>query len=248
MLVVDAPRWSDVVSTLHGFAICTFAVPVERLARLLPPYLEPEVVRMDDGTERALVSAVTFRNVDFHVGFAPCVRLIAEQTNFRAYVRRGGQQAVYFFGTTLGSPFVLIPKLVWRLPWAYGRHDCTFDFDASGRCREYAWSATSAHGVETLRARGTGVGVGRIDGFADEATTAAVLTHPLVGFVRRSDGADATYSVEHERLALERAEAQEARFELFERLGLVAPGASPHSLLVMPRTRFVVRLPPRRVE
>ena len=58
-----------------------------------------------------------------------------------------------------------------------------------------------------------------------------MLTHPLVGYVRRRDGRYATYSVDHGALALERAEASVARFALFERLGLVTPGAI-HSVAV----------------
>lgn len=247
MLVVASPRLTDVVSTLRGFAICTYDVPVAALARLLPPFLTPEVVRLDDGRTRALVSAVTFRNEDFHVGFAPFVRLVAEQTNFRAYVRRGDARAVVFFGTTLGSPFVVMPRYLWRLPWAYGRHRVDFAFGAGGGCERYEWHARSEHGEERLVARGLGEPTGRLDGFADAESTALVLTHPLVGYVRRRDGVQVTYSVDHEPLAMERARPEQARFELFERLGLVERGASPHSLLVMPETRFVVRLPPRRV-
>lgn len=246
-LVALAPRLTDVVSTLEGFAITTFTVPVDALARLLPRELSPEVVRCDDGREVALVSAVTFRNVQLHVGFAPFIRLVACQTNFRAYVRRGDARAVHFFGTTFGSRFVVLPRYVWQLPWAYGRHETTFDFGMDGLCRKYVFRATSAHGEEHVEATGTGVKLGRLDGFTDEAATRAVLTHPLVGFVRRRSGSYATYGVDHPLLDLEVARANIARFELFTRLGLVEENAAPHSVLVMPETRFIVRLPPRGV-
>lgn len=248
MLVLLRPRLTDVVSTLIGFGITTFDVDAQALRRLLPPGLSPDLVTLDDGRERAIVSAVTFRNEDFHVGFAPFVRLRAEQTNFRAYVRRGRERAVYFFGTTLGSRFVLLPRTVWRLPWAFGKHATDFDFASDGRCRSYRWQARSSHGEEHLEATGTGESIGRLDGFADAPSAARVLTHPLVGYVRRTDGRYATYGVDHEPLVMERARASVARFELFERLGLVNRAQTPHSVLVMPRTDFVVRLPPRVVE
>jgi uncharacterized protein YqjF (DUF2071 family) len=247
-LATRGPRLTDVVSTLRGFAITTYDVPIDVLAACLPNELTPYSVTLDDGRERGLVSAVTFRNEQFHVGFAPFIELVAEQTNFRAYVQDEGVDAVYFFGTTLGSRFVFMPRFFWKLPWAYGRHETTFDFDGPGNgCSTYRFVAQSAHGEERLEATGTSIPMGRLDGFVDEATTARVLTHPTVGYVRRTDGRYATYGVDHEPLALERATPRVARFELFERLGLIARDAVPHSVLVLPETRFIVRLPPRRV-
>lgn len=245
VLVLARPRPTDVVSTLNGFAISTFDVDAVALARLLPASLVPDVVTLSDGRERALVSAVTFRNVDFHVGFAPFVRLVAEQTNFRAYVRRGEERAVWFFGTSLASRFVLLPRHVWRLPWAYARNESSFDFDPEGHCRAYRWHTTSGHGEERLVAQGERAPMGALDGFADVESTRQVLTHPLVGYLRRRDGRYATYGVDHPPLEMERARASYARFELFERLGLVGPDQEPHSVLVQRTIDFVVRLPPR---
>ena len=121
----------------------------------------------------------------------------------------------------------------------------TFAFEAE-RCTDYDWAAHSAHGLERLRASGTGEALSRLDGFVDAAQTAHVLTHPLVGYLCRRDGPVVTYGVDHARLAMEVAEVREARFELFERLGLVRPGDAPHSVLILRRTEFIVRLPPHR--
>lgn len=239
---------TDVVSTLRGFAITTFDVPVDALARILPRQLAPETVRLDDGRERALVSAVTFLNTDFYVRYAPFVKLRAPQTNFRAYVRRGEASAVWFFGTTLGSPFVVLPRYLWRLPWAYGRHQVAFDFDATGHARALRFRATSEHGEETLDVVGTGERVGRLDGFPDAETTARVLVDPWTGYLRRRDGRYVTYGVDHPPIEGELATASRVRFELFERAGLVGSGQAPHSIVVRDRIRFLVKLPPRRIE
>lgn len=245
-IVAMRPRLTDVVSTLRGFAITTFTVPLHALEALLPEALTAERFTLDDGRVVGMVSAVTFTNHDFRVGFAPFIRLTAPQTNFRAYVRRGDEQAVFFFGTTLGSPFVALPRYVWRLPWAFGRHDNMLRVER-GSVAEYRYASHGEHGEERVVARGTSVPMGRLDGFPDEATTTRLLTHPLIGYLRRRDGAYVTYGVDHGTLAMERADATEARFALFERLGLVTPGQAPHSVLLLPATVFVVRLPPKRV-
>jgi hypothetical protein len=46
---------------------------------------------------------------------------------------------------------------------------------------------------------------------------------------------------------MELATPLEARFQLFEELGLIEAGQAPHSALVQRATRFLVFLPPRRV-
>ncbi len=93
--------------------------------------------------------------------------------------------------------------------------------------------------------KGTDQDMGRLDGFIDEDETAAVLTHPLVGYYHRSDGKIGSYHVWHERLDLKRACIEQASFPVFERLGLIDADTKIHSALVMPQTEFVICLPPK---
>lgn len=245
-LVMPKPSLGDVNSTLFDFAITTFDVDVEKLASFLPPGLEVERCQLKDGRERALVSAVTFHNTSFYVQFAPFIRLACEQTNYRAYVKRGEERVVWFFGTALASPFVMLPRYAWRLPWhrmhverrGVWRGDALTSLD---------WHARAEGAEETLRVRGTGRALHQLDGFADLETTHRVLTHPTRGFLRTRRGRIVTYGVWHAPLVMEEAEVDEARFERFEKLGLVQPGQAPHSVLVQRTTDFLVRLPPRRV-
>jgi hypothetical protein len=67
-------RGLDATTRLDHFALVTFAVDAGRLAGVLPAGLEPEIRRLDDGDERAFVSAVSFRDVDFRFGVAPRIR------------------------------------------------------------------------------------------------------------------------------------------------------------------------------
>jgi uncharacterized protein YqjF (DUF2071 family) len=238
-------RWSDVSSELRDVAITTWDVDPAALATHLPPWLAPDRFILE-GRERAFVSAVTFLNVDFFVGFAPFVRLTCRQTNYRAYVRRGAERAVWFFATTLGTPWVLVPRSFWCLPWSRsrGEHQAIWEGERLERLR---WSVTSARGHEDLACRGTGELPGRLPGFATAEETALVLTHPMVGYLRRRSGDVATYSVWHEPMRTERAEPERARFELYEHLGLVERDRAPHSLLVQRQIQYLVMLPPRRV-
>jgi hypothetical protein len=235
----------DVSSHMVDFAITTFDVDPNVLAARLPRGITPTVGRMRDGRERAFVSAVTFLNTRFYVAFAPFVRLTCAQTNYRAYVRRDGVRGAYFFATHLDSVFVLVPRTVWGMPWSRSRVTQRAEW-APATCRGYAWDGTGEC-VERLRARGNGEPIGVLDGFVDEAESRLVMTHPEIGWLTRRDGALATYSVWHAPLELERCDVDEARFERWEKLGLVEAGQRPCSVLVQRATDYLVRLPPRRV-
>jgi hypothetical protein len=161
-------------------------------------------------------------------------------------VRRGQERCVWFFGTSLATLWVWVPRYLWRLPWhrARMRFDCRFEGE---RCARYRLEVRSRWGDAEVELTGSATPAGRLDGFADEEETALVLTHPLAGFFGRRDGRVGTYSVWHDRLRLQRAEVQTARFQVFERLGLVEPGQPPHSALVQREAEFIIQLPPRLV-
>lgn len=237
-------RGIDVTTTLADFALITWAVEPAALARHLAPGFEPDVRTLDDGRQVALVSAVPFRDLDFRFACCPWPRFRMGQTNYRAYVLYRGQRCVWFFGTSLTRPWVVVPRWWWRLPW----HGARMKFDtawAGERCTRYALTTRSAWAPAELELEGTDRAMGRLDGFADEEDTAVVLTHPLDGYFRRTDGQVGTYSVWHDRLTLRHARATRASFPLFERLGLITADQPPHSVLVQRATEFIIDLPPR---
>lgn len=235
-------------SSLRDFVITTYDVDRDRLASFLPPHLEVERVVID-GRERGLVSAVSFLNTRFFVHFAPFVKLECGQTNYRAYVRqkKNGERAVWFFGTSLASPFVLLPRHAWRLPWHRMRvaRSSAWNGDALDTL---SWHARAEGAEERLELGGTGQRLAVLPGFATHEDTHAILTHPLVGFLRRRDRKLVTYGVWHAALVMEEARVREARFELFEAHALIARGQAPHSVLVQRATDFLVRLPPQRAD
>src|SRR5262245_20965840 len=230
-------------TTLADFAIVTYPVAPSALGPLLPPGFVPDTRRLASGVEASFVSAVAFRDVDFRFAGAPWIRRSFGQTNYRAYVLVDGRPAVWFFGTTLDSALVAMPRLVWRMPWHPGR--TVIDADWAGeRCRSWRMRCSGAWGGAEVELRGSGKSPGRLDGFATADDAALTLTHPLAGYFRRTDGRVGRYDVWHDRLRPELGIAIRARFDVFERLALVDPGAAPHSVLLQRATEFDVLLPP----
>lgn len=241
------PRWLDATTTLQDFAIVTFDVDPGVLAAALPAGLEPEVRTLDDGRTRGFVSAVSFRDVDFRFAVAPFVRVSFFQTNYRAYVRGpGGVASVYFFGTTLDSPLVGLPRYLWGMPWHPGSTKVEADWTRDGVCTGYRHRCRGRWGGADVELAGSDRRMGRLDGFVDTDDAAHILTHPLDGWFRRRDGRLGRYAVWHDRLRLQVGVARRARYDVFASLGLVAHDTQPHSVLLQQATDFDVLLPPRR--
>lgn len=237
----------DAVTTLADFAIITYAVEPAALAALLPAGFAPEVFSLADGARVALISAVPFRDLDFRFNSFPWFRDQFCQTNYRAYIRRGEERSVWFFGTSLTTPFVAVPRHLWKLPW----HGDRVRIDAAWsdeRCEHYRLKTTGAWGEAEVELVGTDEPTGTLDGFADDDETAVVLTHPLAGYFHRRDGKLGTYSVWHDRFRARRGVLRKGRFKVFEDLGLVKPDAPPHSVLLQREIEFVIHLPPRRLD
>ncbi|MFN7130959.1 MAG: DUF2071 domain-containing protein [Myxococcales bacterium] len=241
-------------TALRHFALITFAVPVERLLPFIPAD-RFEVTTFEVGGEpRALLSAVPFLDTDFRfVRLAPFLRFEFAQTNHRVYVRdrRTGEPAVWFLGTTLGSRWVNVPRLLWRLPWHPARYrlDCAWDA-AAGRYRTFRYAIDSAWCAGALALDDTGAPPPLLPGFTSHAEQQLVLTHPTAGFYRRLDGRLGSYSIWHDALPMTRAVPRETYFALYERLGLLSREEmrSPHSALIAREVEFDIHLPPLEVE
>jgi hypothetical protein len=249
MNAVSAPRPGPLtaLTTLEDIALVTYDIDPDALADLLPDWIEPDVVTLADGRRRALVSAVSFRDVDFRFRLAPFVRLGMVQTNYRAYVRAGGERAVWFLGSTLSSRSIEVPRRLWSMPWH--RVDATLEAAwTDGVCTRWRSTATGPWGGMDVEATGTADPMGALDGMADEAETARFLTHPLAGYYRRLDGQVAGYRVWHAPMLPTRGDVVRARYDVLERAGLVETGQAAHSVLLERRSDFVVYLPPRLLD
>ena len=254
-LAVPRPPVSgiNVQCQLKHFAIITYAIDPARLAAMIPPRFRLDTILIG-GREQALVSAVPFLNVNFRLAAHPSPRLEMAQVDYRAYIidQHTGERAVWFFGTTLDSWTLPVPRYAWQQPWhaARTRFDC--QLDGSGqRYQRYHMHTASAWGHAQLQLRQNAGHTEIYPGFADEETALFYLTHPLVGFYHRlRDRQLGAYRVWHDRLRVQPAQLINARFAVFDRLGLVsqAEQQQPYSVLVQPINDFTVYLPPTRLE
>ena len=240
-------------TTLRHFALITYALPPERLA----PHVDTGRFEIETfpigGRQLALLSAVPFLDVDFRFPrLLSCARFGFGQTNHRLYVREraSGEPMVWFLGTTLGSAFVAVPRLLWRLPWHRARYrfDCEWDA-AARRYRRYRIEIASDWCAGEVELEDTGEPPGCLAGFESLAQQVLVLTHPVAGAFHRLDGRLGGYSIWHPVMALSRARPRRLRFALYERLGLLSPAEmeQPHSALLSPEVEFDIHLPPRRL-
>lgn len=240
----------DAISTLEHFAIITYAVAPESLSRHLAPRFEPVCVRLADGKLHALVSVVPFHDVDFRLARFPLMRFAFGQTNYRAYVRdrETGTHCAWFFGTTLDSAMVIVPRYLWKLPWHRGR--ISFSCQAEGEVyHRYYMETKSGWAAAEVELEDAGEPVNHLDGFPDLETAMVVLTHPLDGFYLRRDGVLGSYRVWHNRLTPRAGKCRKARFALLDRLGLVAIADQdrPYSVMLQRRIEFTIYLPPRKL-
>jgi hypothetical protein len=243
----------DVRSTLRHFALITYALPAERLARYIPAQRFEIPTFPIGGQHLALMSAVPFWDHDFRfVHLAPWLTFAFGQTNYRVYVRdrETDQQVAWFFGTTLGSPVVYIARTLWRIPWHPARYrlDCRWN-PARRAYDRYACDVASAWGAAHIRLRDTGEPCPVQPGFTSSAEMQFILTHPVTGFYWRTDGRLGTYSVWHKPMTMTLGAPEHLYFGLYERLGLLtrAEMQRPHSIFLSPQVEFDVHLPPRRV-
>ncbi len=243
-IVKASPGWLCVTSTLKHLTVTTYAVDPARLRALIPPEFELELIELDE--PRALVSAVSFLNTEFGLVRVPGPKQSMGQTNYRVYIKRGPKRAVWFLGTTIDTPFVLVPRLLWRMPWQRGRY--RFDTQASdGGYDKFrievqgAWPMRLE--VEDLKAP-----IGALPGFRDASEAMDVLTQPYVGFYGRKGRGIGRYTIWHDRYEATEGRVQEASFGLLERLDVVSKNEQlhPHSVIVVPETLYWIYLPPRR--
>jgi hypothetical protein len=245
-----SPQGIDMVTTLRHFAIVTYAVPPERVRPYVHPRFDLDTFSGSDGRPLVWVSAVPFIDQDFRLMRLPWPAFQFGQTNYRTYVLdpATGEHAVWFFGTTLDSWSVLIPRYLWRLPWHYGRVQFTCAYDQSRRrYNHYLMSTRSDWAAVELELEDSGQPVTELEHFTDLEAALVLLTHPVTGFYYRRDGRLGSYRIWHDRLHGTLAHCRHARFSLLDRLGLVPYAEQPHpyNVFLQHETEFIIHLPPR---
>jgi hypothetical protein len=228
-----------------------FAGPVERVRPHVHPAFDLDCFPGPDGEPSVWVSMVPFEDQDFHFTALPWLRFRFGQTNYRTYVvdRATGHRAVWFFGTTLDSWTVAVPRYFWKLPWYRGRvrFDCKYDF-ANERYAQYRMTTATDWAPVELELTDSGEPLTALPDLPDFEAGLVALTHPLICVYYRRDGRLGTYRNWHDRLRCTSGRVLRARIGLFDRLGLVPfdQQGAPHSVLLKHRTEFTIYLPPAR--
>ncbi len=253
-IATTARGWMLAETLLRHFALVTYAAPPERLRPHIPSDRFDIPTFSIAGGERALLSAVPFLDVDFHFRhILPFMKFNFGQTNHRAYVidRKTGQHVVWFFGTTLGSPLVNVPRRLWGLPWHHARYtfNCTYD-ESERRYVRYHQTIESNWCSGRIDLEDSGKPASNLEGFENDDAMKLILTHPVQGFFYRRNGRLGTYSIWHPEMSLTIGHARDAYFSLYERLGILNRDEmkSPHSVLICKEVPFQINLPPRNAE
>jgi uncharacterized protein YqjF (DUF2071 family) len=223
------PGLTTVSSVLTDLTVLTWAVDPVRIRRHVPARFALELLE-----DRALISAVTFRNTRFRPHWFP-LSLSLGQTNYRVYIQHGGRRGVFFVGTTIDTAFVGIPRYLWRMPWRRAR----YAFSPGAVTAEGVWSASLRYTV--------GEPLTSLPGFARLEDGLGLLTQPWEGYYLGSTGRIGRYTIWHDPYAARVASVSEARFSLLDELGIVplAEQETLHSALYEAATLYHVHLPPR---
>ena len=231
------------VEVLH-FALVTHAVEAERVRAHLPAIYELETFQAADGVERALVSATCFCNHDFRPYALPYPRFTFNESTYRTYVRLGDKRGVYFFGRYLEGIRSTGPQRLFARHTFLGDFEVEIDRDEDGY-ELYRCAVSSRCGNTRFDVRAKDRPRPQ-EPFESGDELAQFITYRLHGFFTSSVGYQGHMPVGHERMRPFSGELESGRFDLWERLGILAPDevSPPYSVLVQPPIMFTL-YPPR---
>lgn len=169
----------DVNTNLAHFALISYAVPLEKIQRLIPKPFKLWSFNKN-GTDYALISAVAFMDKDFSFRLAKAIKFKFFQTNFRTYIinQETNEYSAWFFGTTLGSVTNLVPKVFWQMPWQYGKYK--FEHSLKDNIySKYQMSFSSRQGNGIVDIYSTSKKMKLLEGFESIEQQKFILTHPI---------------------------------------------------------------------
>jgi hypothetical protein len=147
---------------------------------------------------------------------------------------------VWFLGAAMSSRLAWGLRRLWGMPWHRAPVAVS---DGAARYRaavvDRRWPAT----IEAEEREGGE----EVDGFDRLEHAADVLVNARLGLFRGRRGRPAVYRAEHSPPPPRVARPGPARVRLFEELGLVEPGAEPHSVLLVDAFDIAIELPPRHI-
>ena len=246
VLPKQGPMHAD--TDLRNFALINYALPKKRLESHIPDCFDIPEFEID-GVKMSLLSVVPFYDDNFRLSSFPLIKSHFFQTNFRVYVinKKTSEHVAWFFGTTLGSQFVRIPQLLWKLPWHHAKYNSQCEYDNfAKRFKKYEIHIFSNWCNADIDIEDTGRAMGNVKGFASLDEMRLILTHPIEGYFYRRDGKIGTYSIWHEEMKGTIGKGRKIYFSLFEKLNLLSREEmnQPHSIFLCPQIKFKICLPP----
>jgi hypothetical protein len=240
----------DVKTHLAHFALINYTLPKERLLPFIPQDRFEISEFIINGKPMALMSAVPFLDIDFHFKkLFPFLKFQFPQTNYRVYVKdkKNNEPVVWFFGTTLGSYYVYLPRFGFAIPWHYAKYKVDCHYNPETHIYEsYLIDSKSKWASSEIELVDSGKPIDDYTGFSSYDEMKLILTHPVTGYFYRNDYKLGTYSIWHEEMRLTYATARKLYFSLYERLGLLTKEEmlNPFSVFLCPKILFEVYLPP----
>lgn len=231
-----------VVSTLlEDLLYISYLMPAVRIRGLVPSVLPLRTIG-----DKVLVSVVVMRNTDVGPVWLPWPRQQYSQLNIRTYVNDPvtGGNGVFFFRSGITSLLSLaLPRLL-GLPWERIRLHIETGPDPAG-LRHYKANG-DFDGKLTMEVREE-KGTKALEHFSSVHDAAVHITAPDVGYTAGTGRQRLLFfRVEHEFVEPVTCELINLQLPLLDQLGVVTfeEMRQPHSVFLVPKTRFLVHLPP----
>ena len=230
---------------LRHVAYLSYLLPAPQVRRLVPDVLPLSAV--DDN--KVFVSVVILQSRDVRLASFPLMRFNYNQINLRTYVKDPytGNQAVYFVKSGVTSaPVSLLTRIVGP-SWQEVTLSIEVKQSDPGHYEHYAafgqWS-----GDFHLVAEETELDLSEIAPFGSVQSAADYLIRPLIGFYG-PQGRIGRFEISHPPIRPRAMQLLEFQWPVLDAMGLVSEEKvkEPHTVLLVPESRFSIFLPARRV-
>ncbi len=206
---------SNLRADLSHFSMWVYALPVERVAGMVPRTLSLETSLLD-GREVAWLSVLSFGDAGPR-GFREHRIDGFEQTVYRLHVLHNGRPAYYLLNMSLGSLSAVAARHLWSMPWHLGAMEFEVEYDGkSGTYNKYRLRTESVDESAMWEI----VGVDEESGYSLSDLPASILTGSEHLFKRR-DGSLGRAAIDYGKLQMARGRAGAVRSEMLEKMGIL---------------------------
>lgn len=203
---------------MKDLVFVNFNVSAARLRKLVP---EPLALDRPDGaaTDRAFVSAVSFRTTAIKFNGVRLPLPGYNQVNYRAYVRSTAGPTLWFLSIRPGSRLAALSANLLGVPAKFERVSLVREQDKDG---------------PRIKVKSNGVAFS-VTALGEPARQSAFITERPFGYIR-GRGAILTIRAEHSKVGAVAARADSVSAETFVRLGLLSEdeAARPESVYYAP--------------